>query len=170
MDRLGLAMSHKNIDNELKAKPFVSYIELQRKKDMIRVTTENRRLLDRIQKTNPSYNHLQWEADAERRVHYLKTMSQFPDHFVPPGVHRPGYQSKRAQERERMRNRIGAHPFYSQDMGGEGEEQLQDAVDEMMEEAVEALAATHLSPRPPQDLMDHSEGHRPSRPFSLPPI
>lgn len=92
MDRLGDAMSHKNIDNELKAKPFVSYIELQRKKDMLKVTIENRRLLERIQHANPSYNHIQWEADAEKRIEYLRTMTQFPDVFVPPGVHRPDYR------------------------------------------------------------------------------
>eukprot|EP01031_Cornospumella_fuschlensis_P036127 gene36127-43811_t len=34
MDRLAVAMSSKNIDNQLVPKPFVSYIELQRKKDM----------------------------------------------------------------------------------------------------------------------------------------
>lgn len=61
MDRLAVAMSSKNIDNQLVPKPFVSYIELQRKKDMARVTQENRRLLDRIQKTQPSYNSMQWE-------------------------------------------------------------------------------------------------------------
>lgn len=86
MDRIGEAMSHKNIDNELKAKPFVSYIELQRKKDMVRITGENKRLLSRIQKTSPSYNHLQWEQEAEKRMDYLRTMTQFPDLFNPPGL------------------------------------------------------------------------------------
>ncbi|RYH26758.1 hypothetical protein EON65_13920 [archaeon] len=75
MDRLAVAMSSKNIDNQLVPKPFVSYIELQRKKDMARVTQENRRLLDRIQKTQPSYNSMQWEqVGCAIHICYLSSM------------------------------------------------------------------------------------------------
>ncbi len=84
LDRLAIAMSRKNIDNELKVKPFTSYIELQRKRELQKICTENRVLLGRIQNTVPSYKYVEWERDAEKRIEYLKNMTEFPDHFVPP--------------------------------------------------------------------------------------
>lgn len=155
MDRLGEAMSHKNIDNELKAKPFVSYIELQRKKDMVRVTRENRRLLQRIQTTHPSYNHIQWEQDAEKRMHYLRTMTQFPDCFKPPGVHDPEYKSSRRVEEEKKTSRLNEIHSISMDA---------------LAAEFEAMGMSlPTSGSPPQELMD-SHGTRPNRPFVLPPI
>ena len=84
LDRLAIAMSRKNIDNELKAKPFTSYIELQRKRELQKICVENRVLLGRIQNTVPSYKHIEWERDAEKRIEYLKNMTEFPDFFVAP--------------------------------------------------------------------------------------
>jgi hypothetical protein len=77
-------MDSKNIDNELRVKPFTSYIELQRKKELKKIMSENKRMLDRIQNTIPSYRHVEWELDAEKRVQYLQNMTEFPDLFVPP--------------------------------------------------------------------------------------
>jgi hypothetical protein len=77
-------MDSKNIDNELRVKPFTSYIELQRKKELKKIMSENKRMLDRIQNTIPSYRHVEWELDAEKRVEYLRNMTEFPDLFVPP--------------------------------------------------------------------------------------
>lgn len=85
LDRLGIAMSHKNIDNDLKEKPFTSYIELQRKKELKKIMMDNQRILGRIQNTVPSYSHVEWERDAEKRIEYLRNMTEFPDLFVPPG-------------------------------------------------------------------------------------
>jgi len=85
LDRLAVAMSHKNIDNKLKEKPFTSYMELQRKKELKKIMTENDRMLGRIQQTVPSYRHVEWELDAEKRVEYLRNMTEFPELFVPPG-------------------------------------------------------------------------------------
>lgn len=86
LDRLGEAMSKKNIDNDLKTKPFTSYIELQRKRELKKITSENQKLLQRIQTTVPSYHVDEWERDAEKRVEYLRNMTEFPDYFVPPGT------------------------------------------------------------------------------------
>jgi len=88
LDRLGVAMSHKNIDNELKEKPFTSYVELQRKKEMKKIMLDNQRLLERIQHTVPSYDHVEWERDAEKRMEYLRNMTEFPDYFQSPRTNR----------------------------------------------------------------------------------
>ena len=86
LDRLGEAMNKKNIDNELKTKPFTSFIEMQRKRELKKITTENQLLLQRIQTTVPSYHVEEWERDAKKRVEYLRNMTEFPDYFVPPGT------------------------------------------------------------------------------------
>jgi hypothetical protein len=142
-------MGTKNIDNELKPTHFISYIELQRKKEMVRVTTENRLLLDRIRKTQPTYNHLQWEQDAEKRVEYLRTMTQFPDLFVPPGSKEPPPKNKKTQRSSSRR-------------------QLTDCIDDTVD--IEDNSGNIPAPDPPAPPQDtFVGGTRPNRPF-LPAI
>ena len=61
-------------------------MEGKKKRELKRIEDDNRRLLQAIRKTVPVYNHLQWEKDAENRVHYLRNMTEFPDLFVPPSL------------------------------------------------------------------------------------
>jgi len=105
LDRLAIAMTSKNIDNDLKAKPFTSYMELQRKKQLKKLQLENERMLERIQQTVPSYRHVEWELDAEKRVEYLRNMTEFPHLFVPPGSSRKSRTgSSNSQGRSRSRS------------------------------------------------------------------
>mmetsp|Transcript_53048 Transcript_53048/g.92559 ORF Transcript_53048/g.92559 Transcript_53048/m.92559 type:complete len:424 (-) Transcript_53048:113-1384(-) len=104
LDRLAIAMSHKNIDNVLVEKPFISLMELQRKKQLKRIMIQNSRLLERIQCTVPSYDHVQWEREAAHHVEILRNMTEFPDLFVAPGTHKKGYDmaivdAERAQQK-----------------------------------------------------------------------
>lgn len=97
-------MSHKNIDNVLVEKPFISLMELQRKKQLKRIMIQNSRLLERIQCTVPSYDHVQWEREAAHHVEILRNMTEFPDLFVAPGTHKKGYDmaivdAERAQQK-----------------------------------------------------------------------
>lgn len=85
LDRLAVAMSVKNIDNERKHVTFISLMEGKKKRELKRIEDDNRRLLQAIRQTVPVYNHVQWEKEAENRVHYLRNMTEFPDLFVPPG-------------------------------------------------------------------------------------
>lgn len=84
-------MCSKNIDNVLIEKPFISLMELQRKKELKKIMIQNNRLLDRIQTTVPSYDHVSWEKEAKHHVEILKNMTEFPDLFVAPGTHKKGY-------------------------------------------------------------------------------
>jgi hypothetical protein len=79
LDRLAMAMSVKNIDNERKKINFISLMEGKKKRENTRIENDNRRLLHAIQHTVPVYNHIMWERDAEKRVHVLKNMTTFPD-------------------------------------------------------------------------------------------
>lgn len=100
LDRLAIALSIKNIDNEpVKSKhllwnppvdvilcsdTFVSLGENARKKELLKIQMDNKRLLERIQTTVPAYNHIEWERDAHHRAAYLKNMTNFPQYFRPP--------------------------------------------------------------------------------------
>lgn len=81
LDRLAVAMSVKNIDNERKKITFISLMEGKKKRENSRIERDNRRLLSAIQHTVPVYNHIMWEREAEKRVHILKNMTSFPDLF-----------------------------------------------------------------------------------------
>lgn len=79
LDRLAVAMSVKNIDNERKKINFISLMEGKKKRENTRIEKENGLLLHSIQHTVPVYNHLSWERDAEKRLHVLNNMTLFPD-------------------------------------------------------------------------------------------
>ena len=90
LDRIAAAMNTTNVDNKLIAKPFISVLELQRKKELRKIVTENHHLLNRIQITVPTYDHVKWKKDAKKHVDILRNMTEFPEYFVPPGEHKKG--------------------------------------------------------------------------------
>jgi len=83
LTRLGKAMQIKNIDNESTVAKGISLQACQKRLELERITADNRRLLERIQKTLPAYNHLQWEREAEAREKILMNMTEFPEMYVP---------------------------------------------------------------------------------------
>jgi hypothetical protein len=110
LDRLAIAMQTKNIDNHLVEKPFISLMELQRKKELKKIMIQNSRLLDRIQSTVPSYDHVLWEKEADHHVEILRNMTEFPELFVAPGTHKKGYDMKivdaeRAAAKEQLKSK-----------------------------------------------------------------
>lgn len=76
-------MQIKNIDNESTVAKGISLQACQKRLELERITADNRRLLDRIQKTLPAYNHMQWEREAEEREKILMNMTEFPEMYVP---------------------------------------------------------------------------------------
>lgn len=81
LDRLALAMTVKNIDNERKKVNFISLMEGKKKRENTRVEKDNKRLLKAIQLTVPVYNHIEWERAADKRVAVLRNMTKFPQLF-----------------------------------------------------------------------------------------
>lgn len=49
----------------------------QRKKEMLRITEDNLKLVKRIQNRQPVYNHLNWEEDRRKTEQYLKHMGEY---------------------------------------------------------------------------------------------
>jgi hypothetical protein len=79
LDRLAIAMTVKNIDNERKMVNFISLHDGRKKRENTRIEKDNQRLLRSIQHTVPVYNHTEWERDSDKRIHVLKNMTKFPD-------------------------------------------------------------------------------------------
>eukprot|EP01038_Epipyxis_sp_PR26KG_P010896 gene10896-14626_t len=86
LDRLGKAMSIKNIDNQIDHRlvGFPSLLESEKKRFSKRIVDDNRRLLKRIQITEPVYKVEEWRRENEKHVEHLRNMTEFPEYFVPP--------------------------------------------------------------------------------------
>jgi hypothetical protein len=111
------------------------------------IGAQNKVLLTRIQNTIPSYRHIEWERDAEKRVEYLRNMTEFPDLFVPPTSKFSTSKSASTKLRDKKRT-----------------EEQQRMHDEFF--ATET-SLTPLSPLEQQQQQQHALSKRPN---SLPPI
>eukprot|EP00164_Ancoracysta_twista_P001578 GFYU01002067.1.p1 GENE.GFYU01002067.1~~GFYU01002067.1.p1 ORF type:complete len:225 (-),score=32.01 GFYU01002067.1:524-1198(-) len=49
-----------------------------RKRELMRITSENQAILKRIQHKEPYYNHLQWEEDRKQNEVYLSMICNYP--------------------------------------------------------------------------------------------
>jgi hypothetical protein len=72
-----------NIDNKSTAPLGTSLMGTHRKVELAKISLNNRRLLERIQLTDPVYDVTAWEREAEERDIYLRNMTEFPELFVP---------------------------------------------------------------------------------------
>eukprot|EP01062_Namystynia_karyoxenos_P001415 TRINITY_DN1048_c0_g1_i1.p2 TRINITY_DN1048_c0_g1~~TRINITY_DN1048_c0_g1_i1.p2 ORF type:complete len:206 (+),score=76.46 TRINITY_DN1048_c0_g1_i1:87-704(+) len=49
-----------------------------RRRELLRITQENQKLLSRIQQRQPTYNHLQWEQERERNEMLCERICRYP--------------------------------------------------------------------------------------------
>ncbi|CAM9157968.1 unnamed protein product [Chrysoparadoxa australica] len=49
-----------------------------RKRDLQKITKENQRILNAIQRSEPFYNHIKWEEDSRKHNQYLKNICEYP--------------------------------------------------------------------------------------------
>eukprot|EP00928_Gymnodinium_smaydae_P073220 TRINITY_DN56456_c0_g1_i1.p1 TRINITY_DN56456_c0_g1~~TRINITY_DN56456_c0_g1_i1.p1 ORF type:complete len:491 (+),score=79.96 TRINITY_DN56456_c0_g1_i1:199-1473(+) len=56
----------------------VSLNRESRKKEMMRITRDNQKILSRIQKAQPTYSRVEWEITHARNTRYLKSIVEFP--------------------------------------------------------------------------------------------
>lgn len=87
LERLAKVIQHKTIDNEIHQSvemhaKFKKKLGLTIKRsEMQKLTTENQRMLRRIQEVPPAYNHRQWEEDARRNDHIKRLMALYPEYY-----------------------------------------------------------------------------------------
>lgn len=53
-----------------------------RKRELLRITRENHFILKRIQQAQPTYNHIQWEADHRQNQSFANNCTEFPRAFI----------------------------------------------------------------------------------------
>jgi hypothetical protein len=105
LDRLGEALEGKNIDNELSyVQGYKSLAAVARRQQLHEITTENLRMLDRIRNTDPVYNVMEYELEAEKRDTILKGMSEFPDMYKPKYKINPRLQNLRRKYLEQSQS------------------------------------------------------------------
>ena len=64
-----------------------------RKRELKRITAENRAILKRIQQSSPMYDHTSWEKDRRQQEKLLQNISEY------------GYSPMRARQKGRRRQR-----------------------------------------------------------------
>ena len=99
-------MQKKRIDNENKsARRFRrSLADTGKRRELEKITTENYRLLKKIQDIEPTYSIEKWEEDNKRKEMYLRNMTEFPDQYAS------GYSGEDA---DFSRELIGSRPISS---------------------------------------------------------
>lgn len=88
LDRLAKVMQSKRIDNDggylLKGRK--SLTGTARKHQLQRITEENHRLLQRIQKVNPVIDHVEFDTRAKKNKYMLRQLSEFKETSMPPEI------------------------------------------------------------------------------------
>merc|ERR1719473_788186 len=52
-----------------------------RRRELLRITADNQAILQRIQKRQPFYNHMEWESQRTQNERYIAMISQFPEQY-----------------------------------------------------------------------------------------
>lgn len=87
LERLANIVQRKTLDNVFHEyismqKVFKAKIRMARKTmETKQITSENQRLLHRIQETPPVYDHNEWDKSARDRVANIKNMLIYPEHY-----------------------------------------------------------------------------------------
>ena len=88
LDKISYIIAHPQVLDEKYMGPPVTFGKSLNKdfckRELLRITKENRQILRRIQNTEPYYNHLEWEKDSRRAEVYLRICAEYP--IAPPST------------------------------------------------------------------------------------
>lgn len=80
LEKMSFIIRHSSIDNKLghQYQNFRSLNQDGRKKELLRITRDNAKLLRRIQHAEPAYDHLAWAEDDKKHQELLKNLCEHP--------------------------------------------------------------------------------------------
>lgn len=80
LEKMSYIIRHSSLDNRLQPQyqNFKSLNKDGRRKELQRITRENKDLLRRIQHVEPAYDHLEWQEDARKHEEWLRTLCEYP--------------------------------------------------------------------------------------------
>lgn len=113
LDRLGVALEHKNIDNEnkyyeaRKAKQKTRRTALSGKAqiELAKITADNKELLKRMENVLPTYSFSQYEAEDVVHKKHLRVLTEFPDQYQADPQFTTS-QTRRVSNKEIARNMV----------------------------------------------------------------
>merc|ERR1719198_852317 len=84
----------------------------KRRRELVRITNENQKLLQRIQKKEPYYNHFEWHMQTIQNEKYKRMIQEYPS--VSRSVNSAGLYTRKNNVRqlEPMNHTTGAQPEY----------------------------------------------------------
>jgi len=78
LDKMSYIMTHPQSFSGKRNKEPRSLNKEARKRELTKITEENRNILKRIQHKEPYYNHLDWEYERKIQEGYLKNICEYP--------------------------------------------------------------------------------------------
>lgn len=78
LDKMSYIMTHPQSFSGKRTKEPRSLNKEARKRELTRITEENRNILKRIQHKEPYYNHLDWEYERKIQEGYLRNICEYP--------------------------------------------------------------------------------------------
>jgi hypothetical protein len=87
LERLATIVQSKTIDNQIQhstavhASFKIEMLKTKKRLEMQRITTENQRMLRRIQEVPPAYNHVEWEEHAKTCERNIRSMALYPEFY-----------------------------------------------------------------------------------------
>ncbi|XP_019381101.1 PREDICTED: uncharacterized protein C17orf105 homolog [Gavialis gangeticus] len=77
----------------------------KREKELLRVSKENRAILDRITKSEPQYQVQRWHEDWQRAEKYMISIARYPPGWYKPHNQKEQKVKKKAPKREQNRDK-----------------------------------------------------------------
>ena len=110
LEKMAGIMLKNTLDNRCESIKYSQSLNKQsRKRDLLRITRENARILHGIQTREPTYNHVKWEQERKVQEQYLRNISFFENPWE--------------KEEEMMRDQEGGYEYDEDefdDMGADG--------------------------------------------------
>ena len=88
LERLATIVQTKSVDNQIQQSTAIHAtfkVEMLRHKKRLeiqRITTENQRILRRLQEVPPAYNHVEWDEHARINEKNKRSMALYPEYYV----------------------------------------------------------------------------------------
>lgn len=80
LEKMSFIMQNDTLDNKNQSITYSHSLNKgYRKRELQKITSENQAILRRIQLSEPTYDHVQWEEDAKRNERYAANIREYAD-------------------------------------------------------------------------------------------
>lgn len=79
LEKMSYIMRHNSLDNQNESSKYGHSLNHgQRKRELARITKENQAILRRLQQSEPTYDHMEWDDAARKNDEYMRNICEMP--------------------------------------------------------------------------------------------